>query len=368
MIRIPKLGYLQYRNKDGNTTFNRNGEIQKLQKFISNYYENKIQDRFKELKIKDNKLEPYKMYWKQPYNYHEQHATLYEPFNKDCVSIIVPTYKRVKKLERAINSILSQTYQKFEILIIGDNCPVSFGVVTQSGPVSKGAVMQSGPVSKGAVMQSSPELNKYIVKYNDKRIRWWNLDSNNDDLGATPRNYALKKLVRTELVAYLDDDNIWKPNHLELLIKALKENDADYAFSSIELEEEISDNELDNNYGNELDNNYGNELDNNYDKEYIESRHHICNIICTEPHIYRVDTSALIHKLSLVNTYGYWKSGKEIYNHDWEFVSRWKNHKYATTQIPTIKYTINYDRCNPKILYEYYKDQDPVLFNDIKNE
>ena len=39
------------------------------------------------------------------------------------VTVIIPTYKRAHNLERAINSVLNQTYKDFEIIIVDDNDP-----------------------------------------------------------------------------------------------------------------------------------------------------------------------------------------------------------------------------------------------------
>lgn len=50
---IPKLGYIQYRNKEGNTTFERNKEIQRLTRIIKNIYDVQINDRFCKLNIND---------------------------------------------------------------------------------------------------------------------------------------------------------------------------------------------------------------------------------------------------------------------------------------------------------------------------
>ena len=36
------------------------------------------------------------------------------------VSVIVPTYNRADRLERALNSIVSQTYQDFELIVVDD--------------------------------------------------------------------------------------------------------------------------------------------------------------------------------------------------------------------------------------------------------
>ena len=45
---IPKLGYIQYRNKDGNTTISRNKEIQRLTRIIKNSYDHLIHKKFVE--------------------------------------------------------------------------------------------------------------------------------------------------------------------------------------------------------------------------------------------------------------------------------------------------------------------------------
>ena len=37
------------------------------------------------------------------------------------VSVIVPTYKRCDTLTRCINSVLNQTYQKIELIVVNDN-------------------------------------------------------------------------------------------------------------------------------------------------------------------------------------------------------------------------------------------------------
>ena len=41
--------------------------------------------------------------------------------NNPLVSIIVPTHKRPEKLERAILSVLHQTYSPIEIIVVDDN-------------------------------------------------------------------------------------------------------------------------------------------------------------------------------------------------------------------------------------------------------
>jgi glycosyltransferase involved in cell wall biosynthesis len=120
------------------------------------------------------------------------------------VSVIIPTYNRPGHLRKALDSVFAQSYQNFEILVVGDNCPV---------------------------------LDDFVRKYEnakDSRFKYFNLSKNHGAGGAVPRNYALKMLCNTTWVAYLDDDNEWLADHLKHLVDIVREDDdVQYAFSSI---------------------------------------------------------------------------------------------------------------------------------------
>ena len=53
IAHIPKFGYIQYRNKEGNTSLSRNKEIQRLVKLIRNSYDVLIHEKFVSLNIND---------------------------------------------------------------------------------------------------------------------------------------------------------------------------------------------------------------------------------------------------------------------------------------------------------------------------
>jgi glycosyltransferase involved in cell wall biosynthesis len=53
MVHIPKLCYIQYRNRGGNTTFERNKEIQRLVRYVSSWYDTRIHNRLKALDVDD---------------------------------------------------------------------------------------------------------------------------------------------------------------------------------------------------------------------------------------------------------------------------------------------------------------------------
>ena len=110
---------------------------------------------------------------------------------KDLISVIIPYYKKKKYVKETIKSVLNQTHQNFEIIIIYDDLD----------------------------LQDLPYLNR--IKNFDKRI---NLIINNKNMGAgMSRNIAIN-YSKGDFIAFLDSDDIWKKNKLENQIKFMKQN------------------------------------------------------------------------------------------------------------------------------------------------
>ena len=109
----------------------------------------------------------------------------------DLVSIIMPYHKKREYIKSALNSVLGQTYQNFEVYIIFDDKNIDdLGFI------------------------------KEIVAL-DNRI---NLIVNKNNLGAgESRNIAMKK-CSGDFIAFLDCDDWWYPNKLELQINFMNEN------------------------------------------------------------------------------------------------------------------------------------------------
>jgi glycosyltransferase involved in cell wall biosynthesis len=206
-VHIPECLYLQYRNEDGNNfTFHRNALIQYLVERLRWLYEDNIHKRLEELGVNDDVYHrragisaDYEINRFQypiiDYIYRHEDSD-----DTPLVSIVVPTYNRTEHLRKALDSIFNQTYQNFEILVVGDNCP---------------------------------SLDKFVREYDkakDKRFKYYNLPKNYGSGGAVPRNYALKMMSRgASLIAYLDDDNEWMAHHLETAIQYFR-NDKDLQF------------------------------------------------------------------------------------------------------------------------------------------
>lgn len=113
------------------------------------------------------------------------------------VSVIIPTYRRLDLLRRAVASVLAQDYEPLEVHVVGDACP---------------------------------EVMNY--KASDPRVHVHNLDINHGAGGAEPRNYGIAAAKGT-LIAYLDDDNEWAPTHLSSVVSAMLTRGARWGFSSM---------------------------------------------------------------------------------------------------------------------------------------
>ena len=104
------------------------------------------------------------------------------------VSVIIPTYNRSDLVGNAIDSVLCQTYPLFEIIVV-DDC-------------------------------STDNTISILKKYGDK-IRFVKNDSNSY-VGFT-RNFGVS-IANGDYVAFLDSDDKWVPNKLEVQISWMLAN------------------------------------------------------------------------------------------------------------------------------------------------
>ena len=100
------------------------------------------------------------------------------------VSVIVPTYNRATYIARAVNSILSQTYRDFEVIVVDDG--------------------------------STDHTRQVLAAYGD-RVRY--VFQDNAGPGAA-RNHGIR-LSTGQYLAFLDSDDMWMPAFLEKTVGAL---------------------------------------------------------------------------------------------------------------------------------------------------
>tara|TARA_Y100000768_G_scaffold385560_1_gene371920 strand:+ start:6497 stop:7324 length:828 start_codon:yes stop_codon:yes gene_type:complete len=149
---------------------------------------------------------------KEKYLYLKNKKKSYEILNKDkpLISIIMPTYNRCKILsEIGIPTVLNQTYQNFELLIISHG--------------------------------STDDTENVVKKINDKRIKYFkisrekkyppNVENHWACHSVDPTNFGLKQ-VTGDWISHLDDDDIWTKDHLEKLLNFARENKYEFVSSS----------------------------------------------------------------------------------------------------------------------------------------
>lgn len=116
------------------------------------------------------------------------------------VSIITPVYNSRKYIGETISSVLSQSHTNWEMIIV-DDC-------------------------------SKDNTELVIKQFTDPRIKYIRLDEN---VGAAEaRNKALE-LAKGRYIAFLDADDMWKPNKLEEQIKFMLKNRIGFSFTGYEI-------------------------------------------------------------------------------------------------------------------------------------
>ena len=109
--------------------------------------------------------------------------------------MILATYNWPNVLRYAIETVLWQSFEDFELLVIGDCC--------------------------------TDNTEEIVASFGDPRIRWHNLPENTGNQSG-PNDGGLK-MARGKYVAYMHQDDLWLPDHLAVLVDALRENDVPLA-------------------------------------------------------------------------------------------------------------------------------------------
>lgn len=122
-----------------------------------------------------------------------------QSIESNVVSIILPAYNtREDFLRDAIDSVVAQTYQHWELLVIDDS--------------------------------TTDPVEKIVKSYNDDRIKYFRNPCN---LGmAETRNRGLE-LATGEFIAFLDHDDIWLPDKLTQQLKVIKSSNCNMVYSPV---------------------------------------------------------------------------------------------------------------------------------------
>lgn len=102
------------------------------------------------------------------------------------VSVVIPTYNRAAKVQSTIDSVLAQTVTNLEVIVVDDG--------------------------------SSDDTEKVLGEIYADRIRYYGQTNQGVSMA---RNKGIAE-ARGEWIAFLDSDDLWEPEKLELQLKALE--------------------------------------------------------------------------------------------------------------------------------------------------
>lgn len=127
------------------------------------------------------------------------------------ISIIIPTYSRAQiVIERTIPSVLAQTHNNWEVIIVGDR-------------------MAEAEAARLAEIDH-PRIRFVNLKkrgrYPTEKGPLWYV------AGIKPMNFGLR-IARGEWIAHLDDDDEFMPDHLEKLLSLARQQHAEWAHSKV---------------------------------------------------------------------------------------------------------------------------------------
>ncbi|TFH33234.1 MAG: glycosyltransferase [Deltaproteobacteria bacterium] len=117
--------------------------------------------------------------------------------DENLISVIMGTCNRTDEIRESIQSVLDQTYPGYELLIINDG---------------------------------GPEKAEEIVRsFHSQKIRYFRMRDNRGH--ASVLNEGVKRSAG-RYIAYLDDDDVYYPNHLESMHKAIASSGKKFVYSN----------------------------------------------------------------------------------------------------------------------------------------
>lgn len=114
----------------------------------------------------------------------------------ELISVIIPTYNRGYVLKRAIDSVLNQTHESLELIIVDDG--------------------------------STDDTKQLVDSIDDKRLGYYLL---NHKGACAARNFGID-MAKGSYIAFQDSDDSWRKNKLERQLEIMKEKDASIIFCS----------------------------------------------------------------------------------------------------------------------------------------
>jgi glycosyltransferase involved in cell wall biosynthesis len=123
-----------------------------------------------------------------------------ESVKRPRVSVVIPAYDIAPFAKETLDSVFAQTYNNFEVILVNDGS------------------------------KDTPALETALEPYFDRIVY-----AEQENLGASRARNTAISLANGEYVAFLDGDDIWRPDFLLSQIEFLEKNDLDMVYCDAEL-------------------------------------------------------------------------------------------------------------------------------------
>ena len=121
---------------------------------------------------------------------------------RDLVSIVMPSYNTGHFIRASVASVLAQTYQDWELIIV-DDCSTD---------------------------NTDDIVGEFLA---DERIRYIKNEKNSG--AAVSRNRALRE-AKGKWIAFLDSDDVWRPDKLEKQLRFMQENGYKFTYTDYDIQ------------------------------------------------------------------------------------------------------------------------------------
>lgn len=118
---------------------------------------------------------------------------------KPVFSVVIPTYNHAHFLERALQSVVNQTFTDWEIIIIDNH--------------------------------SEDNTDLIVEKFKDPRVRFFKI--NNNGIIAASRNKGINE-ANGEWIAFLDSDDYWDPRKLQSCLEVISD-EVDFIYHDLKV-------------------------------------------------------------------------------------------------------------------------------------
>lgn len=129
----------------------------------------------------------------------------YRLHNMPTVSVIIPTYNRLRYLKETIASVCAQTLADFELIVVADS--------------------------------HQPDVEAHVQSLHDERVRYLAVDR--CGFPSRPRNAGIRA-SSGRFIAFCDDDDVWHPDKLAEQVRLMDGGDCGLCFTRIDYIDEHS--------------------------------------------------------------------------------------------------------------------------------